>query len=257
MQFLSKRWHIRWTVWSKKRIHRGLFTHYVDRQQSPAIRITRRWGHFKSRDMRKKERNVPILTYTRSGTHVWICSVMFKRQRWESHVGSLISSILTSGNDLYHILSLLIFSWDFNRHIAWIVSHVYRKTVLATQEIEREFQYRIDPSEGMNSAIATAFNFMAQELWKKYWFKIIRRMSPDVSTWFYHNQRNPGWKDEKWGHHSFTDIRDSRLFWDKEPEKIVGTWTNTLDCNGTDSRDGLCRQFIGDGSWCFGGTYFS
>ncbi len=219
-----------------------LYAIIVDRQQviKAHTDLTKIGGTLQEfEDMReiKKDETVTYFNYRLpSGTHALNLSrpVMFKdKELGTVHVGvslDFIKNLIRRETIYIFILSLLIILLGISIAILLGIgfSRPIAKLVLATQEIGKgNFQYRIDSIRRDEFGdLATAFNFMAQELWKKLLIQksFGRYVSPEVLDMILSHPEDSWLK----GTRSeatilFTDIRGFTAFSEtREPEKIVG-----------------------------------
>jgi adenylate cyclase len=219
-----------------------LYAIIVDRQQvikahTDHNKIGETLQAFENMEEVKKDENVTYFNYTLpSGTHVLNLSrpVMFKdKELGAVHVGvslDFIKNLIRRETISIIILSLLIILLGISIAILLGIffSRPIAKLVLATQEIGKgNFQYRIDSIRRDEFGdLATAFNFMAQELWKKLLIQksFGRYVSPEVLDMILSHPEDSWLK----GTRSeatilFTDIRGFAAFSEtREPEKIVG-----------------------------------
>jgi adenylate cyclase len=185
----------------------------------------------------KKDENVTYFNYRLpSGTQVLNLSrpVMFKdKELGAVHVGvslDFIKNLIRRETISIIILSLLIILLGISIAILLGIGFTrpIAKLVLATKEIGKgNFQYRIDSIRRDEFGdLATAFNFMAQELWNKLLIQksFGRYVSPEVLDMILSHPEDSWLK----GTRSeatilFTDIRGFTAFSEtREPEKIVG-----------------------------------
>ena len=185
----------------------------------------------------KRDENVTYFNYTLpSGTRVLNLSrpVTFRdKELGTVHVGvslDFIKNLIHRETIFILIMSLLIILLGISIAILLGISfsRPIAKLVLATQEIGKgNFQYRINLIRRDEFGdLATAFNFMAEELWKKLLIQksFGRYVSPEVLDMILLNPEDSWLK----GTRSeatilFTDVRDFTSFSEtREPEKIVG-----------------------------------
>ena len=219
-----------------------LYAIIVDRQQvikahTDHTRIGAILQAFENTGEIKKDENVTYFNHTLpSGTNALNLSrpVMFKdKELGAVHVGvslDFIKNLIRRETISIIILSLLIILLGISIAILLGISFTrpIAKLVLATQEIGKgNFQYRIDSIRRDEFGdLATAFNFMAQELWKKLLIQksFGRYVSPEVLEMILSHPEDSWLK----GTRSeatilFTDIRGFTAFSEtREPEKIVG-----------------------------------
>ena len=219
-----------------------LYAIIVDRQQiikahTDHTKIGGTLQEFEDMEETKRDGNVTYFNYTLpSGTHVLNLSrpVMFKdKELGAVHVGvslDFIKYLIRRETISIIILSLLIILLGISIAILLGIgfSRPIAKLVLATQEIGKgNFQYRIDPIRRDEFGdLATAFNFMAQELWKKLLIQksFGRYVSPEVLDMIL-SQPEDSWLKGTRSEATilFTDIRGFTAFSEtREPEKIVG-----------------------------------
>jgi adenylate cyclase len=219
-----------------------LYAIIVDRQQvikahTDHTKIGGTLHAFEDMEEIKRDENVTYFNYMLpSGTQVLNLSrpVMFKdKELGAVHVGvslDFIKNLIRRETIFILILSLLIILLGISISILLGIgfSRPIAKLVLATQEIGKgNFQYRIDfIRRDEFGDLATAFNFMAQELWKKLLIQksFGRYVSPEVLDMILSHPEDSWLK----GTRSeatilFTDIRGFTAFLEtREPEKIVG-----------------------------------
>lgn len=184
----------------------------------------------------KKDENVTYFNYTLpSGIHVLNLTrpVMFKdKELGAVHVGvsiDFIKNLIHRETIFVIILSLLIILLGISIAILLGIffTRPIAKLVLATQEIGKgNFQYRIDSVRRDEFGdLATAFNYMASELWKKLIIQksFGRYVSPKVLEMILSHPEDSwlkGTRNE--ATILFTDIRGFTAFSEtREPEKIV------------------------------------
>ena len=191
---------------------------------------------FENMEEVKKDENVTYFNYTLpSGTHVLNLSrpVMFKdKELGAVHVGisiDFIKNLIRRETIFVVILSLLIILLGISIAILLGVffTRPIAKLVLATQEIGKgNFQYKINLiRKDEFGDLATAFNYMAEELWKKLLIQksFGRYVSPEILDMIL-SQPEDSWLKGTRSEATilFTDIRGFTAFSEtREPEKIV------------------------------------
>ncbi len=191
---------------------------------------------FENMEEVKKDENVTYFNYTLpSGTHVLNLSrpVTFKdKELGAVHVGvsiDFIKNLIQRETIFILIMSLLIILLGISIAILLGIffTRPIAKLVLATQEIGKgNFQYRINLIRRDEFGdLATAFNFMAQELWKKLLIQksFGRYVSPEILDMIL-SQPEDYWLKGTRSEATilFTDIRGFiALSETREPEKIV------------------------------------
>jgi len=191
---------------------------------------------FENMEEVKKDENVTYFNYTLpSGTHVLNLSrpVMFKdKELGAVHVGisiDFIKNLIRRETIFVVILSLLIILLGISIAILLGVffTRPIAKLVLATQEIGKgNFQYKINLiRKDEFGDLATAFNYMAEELWKKLLIQksFGRYVSPEILEMIL-SQPEDSWLKGTRSEATilFTDIRGFTAFSEtREPEKIV------------------------------------
>jgi len=218
-----------------------LYAIIIDRQQvikahTDHTRIGGTLQAFDDIEEVKREENVTYFTYTLpSGTRVLNLSrpVTFKdKELGTVHVGvslDFIKNLIRRETIFILILSLLIILLGISTAILLGISfsRPIAKLVIATQEIGKgNFQYRIDLIRRDEFGdLATAFNYMAGELWKKLIIQksFGRYISAEVLEMILSHPEDSWLK----GTRSeatilFTDIREFTAFSETtDPEKIV------------------------------------
>ena len=245
-----------------------LYAIIVDRKQvvkahTDHTKIGETLQAFENMEELKRDENVTYFNHTLpSGTHVLNLSrpVMFKdKELGAVHVGVSIDFIknLIHRETIYVIiLSSLIILLGISIAILLGIffTRPIAKLVLATQEIGKgNFQYRIDSLRRDEFGdLATAFNYMAGELWKKLIIQksFGRYVSPEVLEMILSHPEDSWLK----GTRSeatilFTDIRGFTAFSEtKDPEKIVEN-LNEYFAVATESileYGGYVDKFVGD-----------
>lgn len=218
-----------------------LYAIIVDRKQvikahTDHTKIGKTLLAFENMEEVKKDENVTYFNYTLpSGTHVLNLSrpVTFKdKELGAVHVGvsiDFIKNLIHRETIFILILSLLIILLGISIAILLGIffTRPIAKLVLATQEIGKgNFQYRINLIRRDEFGdLATAFNFMAQELWKKLLIQksFGRYVSPEILDMIL-SQPEDSWLKGTRSEATilFTDIRGFTAFSEtREPEKIV------------------------------------
>lgn len=175
--------------------------------------------------------------------HVGVSLDFIKNLIYRESVSIVIMSLFIV---LLGISIAVLLGFSFSRPIL--------KLVLATQEIGKgNFQYRIDMvRKDEFGDLATSFNYMAQELWKKL---LIQKsfgsyVGPDVLDMILSNPENPWLK----GTRSeatilFTDVRGFTAFSEtRDPEEIVENLNEYFDITTQLILEygGYVDKFIGD-----------
>ena len=218
-----------------------LYAIIVDRKQvvkahTDHTKIGETLQAFENMEEVKKDENVTYFNYTLpSGTHVLNLSrpVTFKdKELGTVHVGvsiDFIKNLIRRETIFIVILSLLIILLGISIAILLGIffTRPIAKLVLATQEIGKgNFQYKIDLIRRDEFGdLATAFNFMAEELWKKLLIQksFGRYVSPEILEMIL-SQPEDSWLKGTRSEATilFTDIRGFTAFSEtREPEKIV------------------------------------
>jgi len=218
-----------------------LYAIIVDRKQvvkahTDHTKIGETLQAFENMEEVKKDENVTYFNYTLpSGTHVLNLSrpVTFKdKELGTVHVGvsiDFIKNLIRRETIFIVILSLLIILLGISIAILLGIffTRPIAKLVLATQEIGKgNFQYKINLIRRDEFGdLATAFNFMAEELWKKLLIQksFGRYVSPEILEMIL-SQPEDSWLKGTRSEATilFTDIRGFTAFSEtREPEKIV------------------------------------
>ena len=219
-----------------------LYAIIVDRQQivkahTDHSKIGATLQEFENAEEVKKDGSVTYFNYTLpSGTKVLNLSrpITFKDKKLGAvHVGvslDFIKNLIRRETIFIIIMSLLIILLGISIAILLGVSfsRPIAKLVLATQEIGKgNLHYRIDMIRRDEFGdLATAFNFMAQELWKKLLIQksFGRYVSPEVLDMIL-SQPEDSWLKGIRSEATilFTDVRGFTAFSEtRDPEKIVG-----------------------------------
>jgi adenylate cyclase len=211
----------------------------------------------------KREKNIEYFNYTQpSGTHVLNLSkpITFKdKELGTVHVGislDFISELIHKETLFILLLSLFIILLGISIAIFLGIefSRPISKLVLATQEIGKgNLQYRIDMlRKDEFGDLATAFNYMAKELWNKLMIQksFGRYVSPEVLDMILTHPEDSWLKGTRNDATIlFTDVRGFTAYSeDKRPEEIV-EFLNEYFAIATQcilEQGGYVDKFIGD-----------
>ncbi|HET6514782.1 MAG TPA: adenylate/guanylate cyclase domain-containing protein [Thermodesulfovibrionales bacterium] len=211
----------------------------------------------------KKEKDVTYFNYLLpSGTHILDLSkpVMFKNKALgEVHVGvslDFINDLIRRERVFILVLSLFIVLLGISIAVllGFSFSRPILKLVLATKEIGKgNYQYRIDMARKDEFGdLATAFNYMAQELLTKLLIKqsFGRYVSPEVLDMILSHPEE-AWLKGKRNEATilFTDVRDFTAFSEtRNPEEIVDNLNEYFEIATQVilEHGGYVDKFIGD-----------